>query len=36
MEEDAEKRAARLGSERGVFLRAFLCQYGHGWHLPKR
>ena len=34
-EQDAERRAAILRSERGISLRAYACQYGQGWHLTK-
>jgi hypothetical protein len=34
-QQDAEKRAAILRSERGVILRAYRCDYGNGWHLTK-
>lgn len=34
-EQAAETRAAILGSERGLHLRAYLCEYGQGWHLTK-
>lgn len=35
-EQIAQRRAEILGSERGVFLRAYPCEYGQGWHLTKR
>jgi hypothetical protein len=34
-EEVARRRAEILGLERGIFLRAYLCRYGQGWHLTK-
>lgn len=35
-ERDAERRAEILRAERGLFLRAYPCEYGQGWHLTKR
>lgn len=34
-EQDAQRRAAILRSERGLCLRVYACQYGQGWHLTK-
>jgi hypothetical protein len=34
-EHDAERRAEILRAERSVFLRAYPCPYGEGWHLTK-
>ena len=34
-EEDAERRARILLTERGVRLRAYECEHGSGWHLTK-
>lgn len=34
-EQDAARRAEILRVERGVFLRAYACAYGQGWHLTK-
>lgn len=33
--QDAQRRADILRSERGIFLRAYQCDYGSGWHLTK-
>lgn len=34
-EQAAETRAAILGREQGIYLRAYVCEYGQGWHLTK-
>ncbi len=35
-EDGAERRAAILEKERGVYLRVYSCPYGDGWHLTSR
>jgi len=35
-EEAAERRAAILEGEQGVWLRVYACPYGDGWHLTSR
>jgi len=34
-EQDADRRAAILRTERGISLRSYPCEYGQGWHLTK-
>lgn len=34
-QQDAERRAEILLAERGVRLRAYVCNHGSGWHLTK-
>jgi len=35
-EDTAERRAALLEQERGVWLRVYACPYRNGWHLTSR